>query len=186
MSIQFNLGFGSYIMQPYSVISYDARKEDGTLPHIEVGKYCSIAQNCTFVLAHHNPKWISTTPSKFNQWNHGLGNPSGFSRGDITIQNDVWIGVNSTIMDGICIGNGAAVASGSVVTKNVPSYAIVGGNPCKVIRYRFSAEQIEALENIRWWDRIRPDEGISLYTEDIDAFISHMQHLIKVTDRQSS
>lgn len=73
-------------------------------------------------------------------------------KGSIIIQNDVWVGTNATIMAGVTLHNGCIVAAESVVTKDVPPYAIVGGNPAKVLRYRFSPDIIEALQRIAWWD----------------------------------
>lgn len=92
----------------------------------------------------------------------------------ITIENDVWIASNVKIKQGVKIGDGAVVATESFVTKNVPPYAVVGGNPAKIIKYRFSEEQISALLKIRWWDweddKIR--EKVSLLTSNkIDDFI---------------
>jgi serine acetyltransferase len=87
----------------------------------------------------------------------------------------VWIGANSTIMSGIKIGNGAIVAAGSTVTKDVPSYAIVAGNPAKVVKYRFTEEQIEKLLSIAWWDwdeqKIK-DNAIDMWSDNIDGFIN--------------
>lgn len=68
------------------------------------------------------------------------------------IENDVWIGHDVTILRGVTIGNGAVIAAKSVVTKNVPPYAIVGGNPAKIIKYRFSKKIVQKLQNIKWWD----------------------------------
>jgi serine acetyltransferase len=102
-----------------------------------------------------------------------MGHPS--CKGDITVENDVWIGANSTIMSGIKIGNGAIVAAGSTVTKDVPSYAIVAGNPAKVVKYRFTEEQIEKLLSIAWWDwdeqKIK-DNAIDMWSDNIDGFIN--------------
>ncbi|ELB2930005.1 CatB-related O-acetyltransferase, partial [Vibrio alginolyticus] len=74
------------------------------------------------------------------------------SKGEVEIGNDVWIGANSTILSGIKIGNGAVVAAGSVVTKNVPPYAVVGGNPAEVIKYRLNETQISQLNDLKWWE----------------------------------
>lgn len=162
-------GHGSYIMS-YSILCYDSRKEDGSLPVVRIGKYCSIAANCTFVISHHKWDWISTTPAHAHKFDHRQGNLSSYSRGDINIGNDVWIGANATIMDNLTIGDGAVIAAGSVVVKDVPPYAIVGGNPAKLIRYRFSPEQIAALLRIQWWNRA--DVGqIDVWHGNIDEFI---------------
>ncbi|NKE57997.1 CatB-related O-acetyltransferase [Lentzea sp. PSKA42] len=78
-----------------------------------------------------------------------LGAPS---RGDTVVGNDVWIGYQALIMPGVHIGNGAIIASGSVVVSDVPAYGVVGGNPAKVLKKRYSDPEIELLERIAWWD----------------------------------
>jgi acetyltransferase-like isoleucine patch superfamily enzyme len=75
-----------------------------------------------------------------------------YSKGIIEIGNDVWIGTSAIILSGVKIGHGAVVAAGSIVTKSVPPYAIVGGNPAKIIKYRLSEEKIEELLEMKWWD----------------------------------
>lgn len=173
-------GDKTYIMEPYTILNYDCMKSNGLSPKIIIGKYCSIARNVTFVLAHHDCTRITTYPS-FNKmlWEHKKGNNSGYSRGDIVIGNDVWIGANCTLLDNITIGHGAVIACGSVVVKNVPDYAIVGGNPAKIIKYRFTDEQIKALLDIKWWnfhDNVLSQ--LDLYTTNIDKFIDSARCLI--------
>ena len=101
-----------------------------------------------------------------------MGHPS--CKGDIIIENDVWIGATSTIMSGIKISNGAVIAAGSTVTKDVPPYAIVAGNPGKIVKYRFTEEQIKDLLDISWWDwtesKIK-EECMILWSSDINDFI---------------
>jgi serine acetyltransferase len=101
-----------------------------------------------------------------------MGHPS--CKGDIVIENDVWIGAKSTIMSGVRIHNGAVVAANSNVTKDVPPFAVVGGNPAKIIKYRFNEEQIESLLKIAWWDwdedKIRIN-AMPLWSDKIDEFI---------------
>ena len=112
-----------------------------------IGCYCSIGQNVYFVLdAGHELINISTYPFKTALLNNE--NEEATSKGDIILEDDVWIGFGSIIMSGVHIGQGAVVAAGSVVTKDVPPYAIVGGVPAKVIKYRFTPEIINELLKI--------------------------------------
>lgn len=143
--------------------------------HVYIGKFTSIAQEVKIIVdGNHNTDWISSYP--FGELIPGVpkhpDHPVG--KGDIRIGHDVWIGYGSIIMPGVQIGNGAVIGSGSVVTKNVADYEIVAGNPARHIRYRFSPEQIDALNKIRWWDW--PKEKIIehasiLQSGDIDQFI---------------
>jgi len=96
------------------------------------------------------PKLVSTFP--FDCWWQVPSFPGVVGRGQITIGNDVWIGQSVTLRPGITIGDGAIVGGGSVVTKDVPPFAIVAGNPIKILRYRFTPEQIEKLLEIKWWN----------------------------------
>lgn len=95
-----------------------------------------------------------------------------YTKGPTIIGNDVLIMYNAMVLSGVTIGDGAIVGAGAVVTKDVPPYAIVAGNPAKIIKYRFSEEQIKALLKIRWWDW--SDNQIKEFEEyfyDIDTFI---------------
>lgn len=83
----------------------------------------------------------------------------------INIGNDVWIGTNASILSGVTIGNGVVIGAGSVVTKDVPNYAIVAGSPARIIKYRFSEEIIQLLNEVCWWDL-----PISVIKENIDLF----------------
>jgi acetyltransferase-like isoleucine patch superfamily enzyme len=166
----------SYIMEPCYVICYDSRKADGNLPTVKIGKKCSIAMNCTFTLSNHLLDTFSTHPSDRHLFPHKKGNTSSYSKGDIIIKNDVWIGVNSTILDGITIGNGAVIAAGAVVTKDVPPYAIVGGNPAKIIKYRFSKEIIDEIENSKFWDMdINTINKFDIHTKDIRSLLDKVK-----------
>jgi acetyltransferase-like isoleucine patch superfamily enzyme len=108
-----------------------------------IGSYCSFADVIFMLGLDHELHHISTYPFKAKIVNPG--SLEAISKGNITIDDDVWIGFRSTIMSGVHIGQGAVVAAGAVVTKDVPPYAIVGGVPAKVIKYRFSPEVIELL-----------------------------------------
>ena len=162
----------SYIMEPYSILSYDSRKEDGNLPNIKIGKKCSIAANCTFILSHHLMDRFSSSPSLHSLFGHNMGSTSSYSKGDIVIKNDVWIGANCTILDNITIGNGAVIAAGSVVVKNVPPYGIVCGNPAKVKKYRFSPELIEQIENTQFWElEMHEIDMFDIFTNNIEDLL---------------
>jgi acetyltransferase-like isoleucine patch superfamily enzyme len=168
----------SYIMKPYYIVSHDSRKNDGELPKIKIGKYCSIASNCYFTLSQHllNRFTSTVSPEGMHLFSHGKGNRSSFSKGDIIIGSDVWIGLNCTILDGITIGNGAVIAAGSVVTKNVEAYSIVGGNPAKFIKYRFPSELIKRIEALGFWDMpIEDIQGVNIWEENIEDTIKEIE-----------
>lgn len=109
-----------------------------------IGHYCSIGPNVLFILGLDHPvNRISSYP--FNTFFDNVGKVDAISKGDIILDDDVWIGAGATIMSGVHIGQGAVIAAGAVVTKDVPPYAIVGGVPAKVIKYRFTEDMIEEL-----------------------------------------
>jgi virginiamycin A acetyltransferase len=120
-----------------------------------IGRFCSIAAEVRFIMngGNHPTDWLTTYPFPVfgNGWEAAMP-PSWPSRGDTLVGHDVWIGYGAVIMPGVKIGNGAIVATASVVTRDVPPYAIVGGNPASIIRYRFDEATIARLEAIRWWD----------------------------------
>jgi len=121
-----------------------------------IGKFCMIASDVTFIMngANHLSDAISTFPFAIfgDDWSNAMKGKEYPTKGDTIIGNDVWIGYGATIMPGVTIGDGAIIATKSVVTKEVEPYAIVGGNPAKEIRKRFSEEEIINLLEIKWWD----------------------------------
>ena len=133
-----------------------------SLNNCKIGRFCSIADNVKVVSATHPTNtFISTSPcffSTLNQCGISFINKDLFNENltidgyNIIIGNDVWIGTDVKILGGVTIGDGAIVAMGAVVTKDVPPYTIVGGVPAKIIRYRFSEEEIKNLLEIKWWD----------------------------------
>lgn len=143
-----------------------------------IGNFCSIADNVNIYLGgNHRTDWVSTYPfghihqSIFNNYD-GKGHPA--TKGDVIIGNDVWIANDVTIMSGVKIGDGAVIANNSHVVKDVEPYSLVGGNPAKLIKYRFTKDQIDKLLEIKWWNW--DDDKINVYTpllcnSNIDEFI---------------
>ena len=116
-----------------------------------IGNYCSVAQKVTFMLdADHRIDTISTYPFKVKLLHSQQFEAT--SKGDIVVEDDAWIGYGATILSGVRIGQGAVVAAGALVTKDIPAYAVVGGVPAKVIRYRFDEETVARLQALEWWN----------------------------------
>lgn len=142
---------------------------------VDVGKFCSLSDNLVIIIdGNHRVDWISTFPlgEVIEDIPRNPGHPVG--KGDMKIGNDVWIGMDVLILPGVQIGDGAVVGAGSVVTKNVDDYEIVGGNPARHIRYRFSDDQITNLKRIAWWnwplEKIQQNAEL-IQSSNIDEFI---------------
>lgn len=134
------------------------------LHNVLIGRYCSIGSNVKAITGRHpTADFVSTHPAFFS-----TAEQAGFTyvkenkfeeylyvkgRYTVEIGNDVWIGTDASLMGGIRIGDGAIVAAGAIVTKDVPPYAIVGGIPARIIKYRFNNEDISYLMKIKWWDK---------------------------------
>jgi virginiamycin A acetyltransferase len=122
-----------------------------------IGKFCAIAQDVKFIMngANHKMKCHSTYPFSIfgNGWEKVIPQKEDLPfKGDTVVGNDVWIGYDSLIMPGVKIGDGAIIAARSVVTNDVPTYSIAGGNPARLIKKRFSDETIKFLLEIKWWE----------------------------------
>lgn len=127
----------------YSYGSINVKCETLEECYLQIGSYCSIADNTTFLLgSEHKLDSISTFPFKVKKFGYPK---EAYTKGNIIVGDDVWIGSGAIICSGVTIGQGAVIAAGSVVTKNVEPYAIVGGNPAHIIKYRFDRMIIEKL-----------------------------------------
>lgn len=122
---------------------------------LAIGRYCSIADGVEIMLGgNHRTEWATTYPfpAMSGLWPDAAGlDGADVSRGDVVIGSDVWLGSQALILSGVSIGHGAVVAARAVVTKDVPPYAIVAGNPARFVRYRMSEERIAALLRSSWW-----------------------------------
>lgn len=136
---------------------------DCQIVNTEIGSFCSISDHVFIGGAEHPKEWISTSPV-FQNTRHS-GPQKRFAKFELPeskktiIGNDVWIGHGVTIKQGTTIGDGAVVGSNTLITKDVPPYAIVGGVPAKILKYRFTQEVINRLEEVKWWNF--PDDEIT-------------------------
>ena len=176
------LGYGSYVHK-YSI-----------LVHVKVGRFSAIGENVNIKLFEHPVHMISTAPCFYHKENRlkTFVNEDYYDdlkyvedNYSVIIGNDVWIGSGAYIKSGIRIGDGAVIGAGAVVTKDVEPYAIVAGVPARLIRYRFSKEQIESLLHIKWWDT--DDDWLKEnghYFSDVNGFISRFRQLEDSSNRR--
>ncbi|HEY6781188.1 MAG TPA: CatB-related O-acetyltransferase [Thermoleophilaceae bacterium] len=148
----------------------------GDEARVTVGSFSSIAIDVVLMDGgNHRTDWVTSFPLRDRLGLPGaLEDGETYAKGDMAIGHDVWIGRGARVLSGVTIGHGAVIGGYSVVTKDVPAYTIVAGNPARPIRQRFSDEQIEALLTIAWWEW--PLETIvervdELSSPDVDAFI---------------
>lgn len=136
---------------------------------VEIGSFCSIAHHVSMQEQFHNPQRTTTYFIERNLLGQSEPPEAQISKGPIRVGHDVWIGAGAQVLSGVTIGDGAIVAAGAIVTRDVAPYAIVGGNPARLIRYRFGPDRIAQLLDIKWWhwseDRLRVEA----------AFLTEMQ-----------
>ena len=154
--------------------------------HLVIGRYCSIACGAKFIFtsANHTQRSLSSYPFGifFDEWNLPVERIADTwdNKGDIVIGNDVWIGYEAVIMQGVHIGDGAVIGTRAVITKDVEPYMIVGGVPGKTIRPRFEQSVIDALLSLRWWDW--PEEKVKRNVEAITS--GNVRKLLEVRDNK--
>ena len=150
---------GRYSYGELNVVTFDSKTK------LRIGSFVSIAQQFAFLLdVEHYIDHLSTFP-----WNVkmlGESTPETFSKGDIVIDDDVWIGYGATIMSGVHVAQGAVIAAGAVVTKDVPAYAVVGGVPAKVIKNRFTKDKLDRVVNTIDYRKIT-SEWVKKHIDDL-------------------
>jgi acetyltransferase-like isoleucine patch superfamily enzyme len=153
---KFNVIFNKTNIVSCAIGSHTYVQKNSTIINAKIGKYCSIAPNVNIGPGIHKTNGVSTHPAFFLKNTPLLKTYSSKDAFEssklVEIGNDVWIGQNALILDGIKIGNGAIIAAGAIVTKNVEPYSIVGGVPAKHIKYRFDDLTISILEKSEWWN----------------------------------
>ena len=158
MTDKFILDHPDYADKRITIGKYNYGKPKITLwsdsDFVRIGSFCSIAENVNIIAGgEHNYSWLTSYPLKIA---FGLVENNQdeipYNKGPVIIENDVWIGQGATILSGVTIENGAVIGADSLVTKDVRSYEIVGGNPAKHINYRFESNIIDELLRIKWWD----------------------------------
>lgn len=160
----------------HSYIGYNSE-----VHNCEIGAFCSIANGFVVGGAKHPVDWVSTSPSFYK-----VGGGTGKHLGSLEVEpikrtfigNDVWIGARVTMMQGIRIGNGAVIGAGSIVTKDVPPYAVVAGCPAKVLKFRFDKDTIMKLQESEWWNL--SDEQLSKYAK----YINRVDEFCKVLNNR--
>jgi acetyltransferase-like isoleucine patch superfamily enzyme len=167
----YEIGRGSY--GDLIVVRYpgDAR--------LRMGAYCSVAAEVKVMLGgEHRPDWTTTYPFPARDPRFAAIEGHPRTKGDVVIGNDVWLGREAMILSGVTIGDGAVVGARALVTRDVPPYAIVAGNPAQFVRSRFAPEIVARLLAIRWWDW--PEERIAravpqMLDRDITAFLDAVE-----------
>lgn len=151
------------IIDEYSYVNNNSNIISG-----KIGKYCSIGYGVDIGMFEHPTNMVSTSPKIYDEFDCIKSIP--------IIGNDVWVGSKATVLQGVKIGDGAIIAAGAVVTKDVPPYAIVGGVPAKIIKYRFNKEIIKKLLEIKWWEKDKSwiDERKKLFI-DVDKLINEYE-----------
>lgn len=185
-----NVKFGNYNwigrnvrMEGTSIDNFSYVSDNSVISDCKIGKFCSIGPNVNFGPGNHPTKIIvSTHPSIYSNTNHLLKNFSNTNHYEyekkILIGNDVWIGANTIILNGVKIGDGAVVGANSLVTKDVEPYTIVGGTPIKFIKFRFTEEEIKYLLEIKWWEK-----NFDWIEDNINSFLD-IKEFIKINSNK--
>jgi len=176
------IGAYTYGITPSTVLLF--KQSD----RVYIGRYCSFAYDVKIIASgEHDYRAVANFPFYAHFLKKGIERDT-FTKGEVRIGNDVWIGARATILSGVEIGDGAVVAAGAVVTKNIPPYAIVGGVPAKLIKYRFPEEVVNDLLKIKWWNwtDAHVKSNIEDFYLDVNEFIKKAKLHLKTSSGSSS
>lgn len=168
--------YSQYSIENTSIGDYTYIGPNSNIKNTTIGRFCSIGPNFTCGVGIHPTDMLSTSPVFYSTRKQcGVSFTSKDKckeHENVIIGNDVFVGVNVTLLSGVAIGDGAIVAAGAVVTKDVPPYAIVGGVPAKIIKYRFDEDSVKQLLRMKWWD-YNDKELMELvdYVEDVPRLL---------------
>jgi acetyltransferase-like isoleucine patch superfamily enzyme len=175
MSIQ--KGILTYIGDAEVLCWYTLSEEEST---VTIGNYCSLAKRIKFYVdGNHRYDHASTFPFFELGHNQDTRNKNCWGKGAPKIGHDVWIGNDAVLMSGITIGHGSIIGANSVVTRDVPPYAIVAGNPARIVKYRFDVETIQQFLDVQWWDLPQSVviEELAPLQYDVELFLDKAQEL---------
>jgi len=162
--------FYSSTLDRHSFCGYDCE-----VSHADIGSFVSIANGVVIGGGRHPMEWVAMSPVFYEGKDSVRMKFSTHPRAAprrVTIGHDVWIGRSAIVLPGVSIGDGAVVGAGAVVTKSVPAYAVVAGNPAKILRYRFSEPIVERLLRMRWWSKEEAELlRLGPLFNDVDRFL---------------
>ncbi|PHS40630.1 MAG: type B chloramphenicol O-acetyltransferase [Sulfurovum sp.] len=165
----------------------DEKRKD--VDKLIIGKYCSIGSGAVFMMAGnqgHRLDWVSTYPFYFQANIFKQSQNAYLKAGDTLVGDDVWIGSEAMIMPGVTIGTGAVIAARTVVVKDIPPYAVVGGNPAKIFKYRFNENEIEKLHSIQWWNwtemQVKDAMPLICHTNIDDLWQHWQKNIVNITN----
>ena len=162
------VGAFTYGVGPSTVLLF---KQDD---RVTIGKYCSIARGVMFIASgEHYYGRVSNYPFRARCLGED-GNSETASKGAIEVGHDVWIGAHTLVLSGVKIGHGAVIGAGSVVSKDIPPFAIAAGVPARVLRFRFDEAEVQRLLSIKWWDWSHEHilSKLALFEGDVNTFIA--------------